>query len=580
MQDPAFKRRLASLYKEVQEFSSQYENTYLRSIGENPHVTRLIEAFTFLYNKLHVTLEESREELVSSLIGLMYPHLNQPIPSYMLVQLCPSKDQAKNILVPKGSLICVEYQSQKVKFQITYDHEIVPLVIQDVSYTVVEKAELHFGEAKSCMSIKLKSVGGQKISTLGLQKLRFYINKDDKTEYSIYEAIFGQMLRVVIRDSLNPQNAFTLSKAAVSKVGFAANETLLPKQNSTFAGHRLMTEFFFFPAKFLFFDLSLCDLSGVQLSDCVSCDFFFKDTSLQELVSSSTILLNVVPTINLFCAESDPVEIIDGQKDYKLLIDKLNPKQTSVYAIKGVNVGLTSGEAIELQHLTESIASKDQILWYAQYKKSLKGDSRDCYIHLVSQEQAGSKRCFYAKTECFNNDIPYKIFATFQQKVHLSFQNASLLVENIVPVSNPTSVGQICAKSDQKLELLTYLSVHYLNILDELNAKKILQNLLSIYVQERIPHVAMLVSSINKVDVVYHIDKIKTRHGYCFCRGSIFRVYFENTEQIPKGLLILFCQILDEFLAFYCPINSFIKFEGYHQKELMYSGIARESSLC
>ncbi len=580
MQDPAFKRRLASLYKEVQEFSSQYENTYLRSIGENPHVTRLIEAFTFLHNKLHVTLEESREELVSALTGLMYPHLNQPIPSYMLVQLCPSKDQAKPILIPKGSLICVEYQSQKVKFQVTYAHEILPLVIEDVSYTLVEKPELHFGDAKSCMSIKLKSVGAQKISTLGLKKLRFYINKNDKTEYSIYEAIFGQIMRVVIRDSFNSQNSFSLSKEAISKVGFAPGEALLPKQGSTFSGYKLLTEFFFFPAKFLFFDLSLQDLAGMQLPSSITCDFFFKDTSLQELVSSSTILLNVVPTINLFPAVSDPVEIIDGQKDYKVLVDKLDPKQISIYEIGSVKVGLDSGEPVELQHLSEAICTKDQILWYSQYTKSLKGDFRDCYVNLVSKEQAGARKYFYVQAECFNNNVPYKIFATFQQKVHLYFQNAALLVESIVPVTNPTPVGQICSKSDQKLELLTYLSVHYLNILDEQNAKKILKNLLSVYIQERIPHGAGLVYSINKVEVSYLVDKIKTKQGYCFCKGSLFQVYFENTEQIPKGLLILFCLILDEFLAFYCPINSFIKFEGYHQKQLLYSGIARESRVC
>ncbi len=580
MQDPAFKRRLASLYQEVQEFSLQYEDTYLRSIGENPHVTRLIEAFTFLHNKLHITLEESREELVSSLIELMYPHLNQPIPAYMLVQLCPAKDQAKPIVIAKGNLIWVEYQSQKVKFQITYDHEIVPLIIQDISYTLAERPELCFGDAKSCMSIKLQAVGTQKIANLGLKKLRFYINKDGKTEHSIYEAIFEHLSRVVMRDPLNSQNSCTLSKEAVSKVGFATHEHLLPKQPSIFLGYHLLTEFFFFPSKFLFFDLSISGIEDLQLSSCVSCDFYFNDTSLQELVSSSSILLNVVPTINLFAGVSDPVEIVDGQKEYRVFVDKISPQQTSVYEVKSVNIGLASGESIELKHLAESIAAKDQILWHAQYKKSLKGDFRACYISLISSGHPRLNKYFSAQVECFNNDIPYKIFTTFQQKVNLSFQNASLLVGNIIPVSNPTQVGQICSKPDQKLELLAYLSVHYLNILNQDNAKKILQNLLSVYIQEGIPYAAKLINAINNVEVSEHIDKIRTKNGYCFCRGSLFRVYFENTEQIPRGLLILFFHVLDEFLAFYCPINSFIKFEGYCQKQLMYRGVSKESKVC
>jgi type VI secretion system protein ImpG len=573
MQDPDFKRRLASLYKEVQEFSSQYEDTYLRSIGENPHITRLIEAFTFLHNKLHFTLEESRSELVSSLINLMYPHLNQPVPSYMMVQLVPSKDQVKPILVKKGTLICVEYQLQKAKFQVTFDHEIIPLTIHDAVYCALDRRELL--DAKSSMQLKIKTTNGQKFSSLGLKKLRFYINKDDKTEYSVYEAIFEHLLRIVIRDDTN---SYTLPKSAVTKAGFGTHETLLPKQESTFPGYQLLTEFFFFPAKFLFFDLNLDDIAHLTFSDSIYIDFYFNSTLLCELVSLTTLLLNVVPTINLFTSEADPIEITQGKRQYQVLVDKLHPRQNLIYLIDEVKIGLSSGAFAIALPLTETI-STNQVLWHAEYKKSAQGDFRDCHISLLCDAPAFHKY-FYIRVLCFNQDTPYKIFATAQQKVHLSFQDEAILVGSIVPVSNPTPARQICSQIDQKLELLIYLSVHYLNILDSNNAKRVLQNLFSVYMQESIPQGKELLNSINKVEVLEEVDKIKTHAGYCFCRGSLFRIYFENAEQLPKGLLMLFCIVIDEFLAFYCPINSFIKFEGYHQKQLMYQGSARQAKTC
>jgi type VI secretion system protein ImpG len=580
MQDPDFKRRLASLYKEVQEFASQYEHNYLGSIAENPHITRLIEAFTFLHNKLHVTLEESRDEIVSSLIGLMYPHLNQPIPSYMLVQFYPAKDQGKPICLHKGTLICVEYQNQKAKFQITYDHEIVPILITDIAYRSVERQVLEFGEAKSCMSIKLQTIGTQKFSSLGLTKLRFCINREDKTEYSVYEAMFMHLLRVVITDVTHSDIKYVLSKESITKVGFGTSETLLPKQDSVFSGYHLLTEFFFFPAKFLFFDMHLENFDSLKFSESINIDFYFDDGSLRDLISPTTILLNVAPTINLFRAESDPIEISYGKKDYQVIVDKINLKDHSVYSVEEVRVGLVSGESITARPLAEVTIAKNQVLWHADYKKSLSGDFRDCYVSLISDAQLAHHKYFCAKVQCFNHDVPYKIFATFQQKVHLFFQEENLLIGSIAPLGNPTSVRQICSQIDQKVQLLTYLSVHYLNILEEHNAKRVLQNLLSIYVQEGMPHGKILVESINQVEASPHLDKIKVRGEYFFCRGILFRVHFENIEQIPKGLLMLFCQALDEFLSFYCPINSFTKFEGWYKKQIIYEGIARQSKVC
>ena len=36
MQDPEFRKQLASIHEEVKEFSDKYSDTYLGKIGENP----------------------------------------------------------------------------------------------------------------------------------------------------------------------------------------------------------------------------------------------------------------------------------------------------------------------------------------------------------------------------------------------------------------------------------------------------------------------------------------------------------------------------------------------------------------
>ncbi len=47
----------------------------------------------------------------------------------------------------------------------------------------------------------------------------------------------------------------TLPASAINAVGFDPKEGMVPYPSSSFAGHRLLMEYFAFPEKFFFFDL-------------------------------------------------------------------------------------------------------------------------------------------------------------------------------------------------------------------------------------------------------------------------------------------------------------------------------------
>ena len=129
MQDPEFKKHLSFLHEEVKNFEAQYLGSYLNNVSKNPHITRLIEAFTFLHTNLHHVVDNAHASLVSSLIEFIYPHLNRPIPSVCYTEFTPSKDQISVSKIDKGSLIQMENKNQKVTFQVCYDTEIVPITI-------------------------------------------------------------------------------------------------------------------------------------------------------------------------------------------------------------------------------------------------------------------------------------------------------------------------------------------------------------------------------------------------------------------------------------------------------------------
>ena len=245
MQDLEFKKQLASLYAEVRNFESQYLGTYLNSVGENPHIIRLLESFTFLHTKLHYALDKAHSDLISSLIELVVPHINRPIPSVIFTHFIPSKDQELPIVIPKGALIQMQHKGQKATFHVCYETLILPILIQQVScYNITEDPQLP-KSTQSCVAIKLQTIKKQKFDSLRLSKLRFFLRPIKQLEYSVYENIFTSLTGIRISDLKDSSKNFVLSPSSIKDVGFHNEENLLPDQSNTFTGYRLLTEFFF-----------------------------------------------------------------------------------------------------------------------------------------------------------------------------------------------------------------------------------------------------------------------------------------------------------------------------------------------
>ena len=579
MQEVEFRKQVASIYEEVKKFSEKYEDTYLEKIGENPHITRLIEAFSFLHGKLYDAMDTSHSKLISSLIDLIYPHLNKPIPSSLFVEFISSKDQMDVIYLEKGSIIQMKYKDKKVNMSLAYKTEMVPFYVVDIYYDIVEDITISSSE-RSKVVISVKPCNDSLLfKDVNFSKFRFYINAVDSVSYSIYNSIFKNLIGVVISHPRMPHIKFTLEKESIFKVGFSHEENMLSEESNIFNGYRFLTEFFFFHNKFFFFDLKFDSSILKNFDNNMRIELLFSDESLEGVIKSSTLLLNVAPTINLFERESDPIEIEVGRSSYPLVVDKKHTNENVPYSVKEVIVG-GEKEEIKAKPISEaSIGRGDEILWNIEHQKSDIAEN-NLNISLISQEFFKSQRYFYAKMICFNGDVLQQIFSVLQEKINLYFLNDTVLVQKIVPLFKPTKVKKICANLEERLKLLSHLSVHYLNILESEDAKKILKSIFSIYKSDNNVADSALIRSMEKVEVIDHIDRISTSSGFQFAKGYIFRIHFSSVDVVPEGMILLFCHIIEEFLSFYCPINSFIKFEGIESGKDIYIGEAKQSRVC
>src|SRR6478735_8023203 len=236
-------------------------------VSQDPHVERLIEAFAFLTARVQVKLKDEFPELVDALLGILYPHYLAPIPSMAVAQLHLDAAQASlttGAKIERGTdLFSREIGGQPCRFRTT-----APVTLWPVQVTRARYQSSPFGadvvppfesrDAEAALRIELRGGGGAPLTRLGMQDLRFFLSGDQPTTHQLYELIFNHVTRVQIRLPGAPpnQSLMTLPAAAIQPVGYEEHEGMLPYGPRSFPGYRLLTEYFAFPQKFLFFDLT------------------------------------------------------------------------------------------------------------------------------------------------------------------------------------------------------------------------------------------------------------------------------------------------------------------------------------
>jgi type VI secretion system protein ImpG len=62
---------------------------------DDPHVERLLEGFAFLAARIHHKLDDEFREITDALLGLLYPHLQRPLPSMAIIQFLLGREQVQ-----------------------------------------------------------------------------------------------------------------------------------------------------------------------------------------------------------------------------------------------------------------------------------------------------------------------------------------------------------------------------------------------------------------------------------------------------------------------------------------------------
>ncbi|PKF63484.1 type VI secretion system baseplate subunit TssF [Psychromonas sp. psych-6C06] len=559
---------------------------------EDPHASRLVESFAFLNARIQHKLNDDFPEISDALLGSLYPHYQRPLPSMSVVQFVADKEQLdSNYPIASGTLLeTTQFQGENCRFTTGYDVPLLPIEVSEAS--VMGKPFFTPGSnrirgAESVLKLSLKTFSSDiHFCDLNIDTLRFYLKGQSQHINPIYQMLLNSCNRSFLAKSEDDTQPIDLGLNIIKPVGFKSDEGLLPYPDNSFIGYRLLSEYFAFPEKFMFIDITgiAAQLKSHQ-SDAIDLYIYLNeaDIELEHNIDENTFNLGCTPVINLFQHSADPIKLDHTQHEYKVTPDSRRTLGYEVYSIDKVCASSYVGEDLDfLPFYGQNHAQQEDdahAFWFAKRRHAKldnydRDEGTDVFLSLVDLKfnpNIPEDRTLSIETMCSNRDLP--------QKLPYSVGESQLqCVDSAPPCSairylvQPTRVVRPPLRDHARWRLISHLNLNFLSLTGGNDACMALKEMLRLYDFKNSAVSRALIESIMEVNAK-PISSPLTIDGFtAMCRG------IEITVKIDDSLLsgtsvYLFATVLEHFFGLYCSINSFTRLliktknkEGYLKK--------------
>ncbi len=576
-----YERELTYMRQTGAQFAEKYPKVASRLLletdkCEDPHVERLLEAFAFLAARVHLKIDDEFPEITEALLGIIYPHFIRPIPSMSIVQfhLDPEKGKLTTGMVIERDSVLYSRPVDGVpcKFRTCYDTTLWPITVANAEWKTPDRLTpvIRSGDAVGVIRLELRTPADLEFSKLELENLRFHITGESSLVHTIYELLCCNLTGVLIRD-LAPRTQVSpvmLPPSAVRPAGFGADEGMIPYDRRSFVGYRLLQEYFTFPEKFFFFDISGLEQIGArEFKDGIEMIFLIsrfegeqRRQRLEAGISGKTFRLGCAPIVNLFPQTAEPI-LLDQQKfEYRVVPDVRRPHATEVFSVDEV-VSLNQQEVVRFQpfysfrHSTRT--EKHQALWIANRRPSnrINDEGTEIDISLVDlglRPIRPDVDTLTVRTTCTNRDLPARLpfgsdTGDFELESGAPVRAITTLLKPTVPTRPP--LGKAI-----QWRLISHLSLNYLSLVD--GGKEALQEILKLYNFTDSAYADKVISGIMSVKSSPHFARVISDQGIAFVRGTHVDMELDE-EQFVGGGAYLFASVIENFLGLYASLNSF-----------------------
>ncbi len=545
---------------------------------EDPHVSRLIESFAYLNARIQHRLDDDLPEVSNAMMEVLFPHYHRPFPSMSIVQFEADREKLDaGFSLPRGTLLDTElFQGESCRFATVYDTKLYPFEVNNAR--VLGKPFNTPGAAQSqgangVVRISLKTFNPEILfSELQPGSIRFYLQGQPQHVHPLYELLLSQATAVYLATSGDDTSPVFLPTSCVKAVGFEENQGLIPYPPGSFLGYRLLTEYFAFPEKFMFFEITgLKDKIPDTAQDSLDLYIYLgeSDIELEHNVSASTFQLGCSPAANLFEHRSDPIKLTHTDFEYEVVPDARRPSGYEIYSIERVRATDSSGKSetypplYGIDHVNQR--TDHGAYWFSRRQHAKLGNNQrdeatDVFISLVDRHFNPNRpddRILMLETLCSNRDQPAKLPFSAEQP-RLQAVDGAPPCSAIRCLTRPSPAARPSMRNDTRWKLISHLSLNHLSLTGREDACTALKELLMLYDFRNLSSNRAQIDSITDIKTSTVTASMPIDGRNSLCRGIRIEIELDNLK-LSGSCRFLFATILEHFFALYSSINSFTK---------------------
>lgn len=576
MDDPLlhyYERELTFMRESGAEFAKKYPKIASRLLlepdrCEDPHTERLLEAFSFLTGRIQKKIDDSYPELTESLLQIIYPHYTRPLPSMTVVKFMPRLQNVppSGHLVKKGTqLFSPLVKGTRLTFQTTQEIRLLPVEVSNAELTFPPNPGVG---ALNGIKIELNMAPKTKIDQIEwADALRFYLNGQQQQVFKLYELLMNHTVEVEVVSYAEEKTVrrrtdrMTLKAENLRPMGFTKDEAILPWPEQSFDGYRLLFEYFAFPEKFLFFELTGMEKLRQFEGNVLEINLYLnhKDTE-RMLINQDTFCMYASPAINLFQQIAMPVRVEHKKAEYPIYHDIHNKSTTEVFSVDKVTGITENGDNVihyqpfyALSHFENQ--EDQEAYWHIRRRKSSrKGDEgMDLLLSFTDDGMAtADPQCstLTVHTTCTNRDLPSRLSpGGFARDFFIEVESP---IEGVACMMKPTQARRPKPGSRQQWRLISHLSLNYLSLVSQ--SGQGLKELFKLYDIHDSPVTRQQIEGLEEVEHRH----VAMRIGRSFCRGVEVSLLM-NEDKFVGSSVYLFASVLERFLAHYVSVNSFTR---------------------
>jgi type VI secretion system protein ImpG len=532
----------------------------------DPHVERLVEAFAFLTGNVRQKLEDDFPELTHSFLSLVWPYHLRPIPSMAMLEFRPRRGMLREPqVIRKGFEVDSKRTSREVscRFRTAYAVEIFPFQLTEAGFVAGPGGQpllrLHFEKEE-----------GADASQLRVDRLRIHLAGEPSVAFPLYRLLRKTVAGVALsigggkdnkdnKDGKDSRTRRLLAEDCIRAVGFREGEEVLPYPATSFPGYRLLAEYFCFPEKFLFLDVM--GLGAVPLGPKDSgfdLEIRFRERPPESLhPTAENFRLYVTPIVNAFPRGGEPITVTQLKARYRILGDYTHPDAYEVFSVDKVE-GLRSADGArftrppffsfahdEAGRQAERLGDLEGGVFHHVTHRRAPGGEWLTHLSLISATPGTlpGEEVLSLNLTCTNGRLPREVGIGDVRNVppldFATFQNITRPTDPIYP--------RLGGGTEWR-----FVSQMALNLLS-LSDPPALRALLGLYDPGELPANRRRIGSVKAAKLTPR--EILDRGAPI--RGTALTLTIDETCFDDFGDLLIFGEVLGEFLSLYSAVNSF-----------------------